>query len=87
MREVRRRRDDDRGRRRRRRRRRTFFRIVHARGGIPDEVGPTRCRATPASNQSADEKEEEQFIRNLIIRARGISLGGVIKTSPQQSQL
>ena len=29
--------------------------IVHARGAIPDEVGPTRCRATPALNQSADE--------------------------------
>ena len=35
-------------RRRRRRRRRSLFRIVHARGAIPNEVGPARCRATPA---------------------------------------
>ena len=40
---------------RRRRRRRSLFRIAHARGAIPIEVGPTRCRATPALNQSADE--------------------------------
>ena len=32
---------------RRRRRRRSLFRIVHARGLIPNEVGPARCRATP----------------------------------------
>ena len=32
---------------RRRKRRRSFFRIVHARGAIPNEVGPARCRATP----------------------------------------
>ena len=38
---------------RRRRRRRRLLRIVHARGAIPDEMGPTRCRATPAlTNQS-----------------------------------
>ena len=30
------------------RRRRSLFRIVHARGAIPNEVGQTRCRATPA---------------------------------------
>jgi hypothetical protein len=29
---------------RRRRKRRTLFRIVHARGAIPNVVGPTRCR-------------------------------------------
>jgi hypothetical protein len=40
---------------RRRRRRRSLFRIIHARGAIPNEMGPTRCRATPALNQSADE--------------------------------
>jgi len=34
--------------RRRRRKRRSLFRIVHAREAIPNEVGPTRCRATPA---------------------------------------
>ena len=28
--------------------RRTLFRIVHARGSIPNEVGPARCGATPA---------------------------------------
>ena len=33
----------------------TLFRTVHARGSIPDEVGPTRCRAMQALNQSADE--------------------------------
>jgi hypothetical protein len=41
----------DRGRERGRvweRRRRSSFRIVHARGAIPNEVGPTHCRATPA---------------------------------------
>jgi hypothetical protein len=37
------------------RRRRSLLRIVHARGSIPDEVGPTRCRATPAVALSADE--------------------------------
>ena len=42
-------------RKRRRRRRRSLFRIVHARGAIPNEVGPTRGRATPALDQSADE--------------------------------
>ena len=26
----------------------SLFRIVHARGDIPNEVGPARCRATPA---------------------------------------
>ena len=42
-------------------------------GAIPNEVGPARCRATPALNQSADEthtpggeeeeeEEEEEFI-------------------------
>jgi hypothetical protein len=36
------------GRRRRRRRRRGLVRIVHARVAIPNEMGPTRCRATPA---------------------------------------
>jgi hypothetical protein len=30
---------------RRRRRRRSLLRIVHARGAIPNEMGPTRCRA------------------------------------------
>jgi hypothetical protein len=35
-------------RRRRRRRRRSLLRIIHARGAIPNEMGPTRCRATPA---------------------------------------
>ena len=39
---------------RRRRRRRSLLRIIHARGAIPNEMGPTRCRATPALNQSAD---------------------------------
>ena len=29
--------------------------MVHARDVIPNEVGPTRCCATPALNQSADE--------------------------------
>jgi hypothetical protein len=29
--------------------------IVHTRGAIPNEMGPTRCRVTPALNQSADE--------------------------------
>jgi hypothetical protein len=32
----------------RRRRRRSLLRIVPARGAIPNEMGPTRCRATPA---------------------------------------
>ena len=31
-------------RRRRRRRRRSLFAIVHARGAIPNEMGPTHCR-------------------------------------------
>ena len=31
-----------------RRRRRSLLRIVHERGAIPNEMGPTRCRATPA---------------------------------------
>ena len=35
-------------RRKRRRRRRSLLRIVHARGAIPNEMGPTRCRATQA---------------------------------------
>ena len=26
----------------------SLFRIVHARGAIPNDVGPARCRATPA---------------------------------------
>ena len=39
---------EDEGAAGRRRRRRSLFRIVHARGTIPDEVGPARCRATPA---------------------------------------
>ena len=30
------------------RRRRSLIRIVHARGAIPHEMGPTRCRAMPA---------------------------------------
>ena len=28
---------------------------MHVRGAIPNEVGPTHCRATPALNQPADE--------------------------------
>jgi hypothetical protein len=42
--------------------RRSLVRIVHARGAIPNEVGTTRCRATPSLNQ-----EEES---NLIILKR-----------------
>jgi len=52
----------------RRRRRRSLLRIIHARGAIPNEMGPTRCRATPALNQSADEirtPEEESNLINL----------------------
>ena len=41
-------------RRRRRRRRRSLFRIAHARGAIPNEMGPTRCRATSVLNHSGD---------------------------------
>jgi hypothetical protein len=37
------------------RRRRRSLLIIDARGAIPNEMGPTRCRATPALNQSADE--------------------------------
>ena len=33
----------------------SLLRIVHAQGAIPNEIGPTRCRATTALNQSADE--------------------------------
>ena len=29
----------------------SLFRIVHARGAIPNEMGPTHCRATPASRR------------------------------------
>jgi hypothetical protein len=38
-----------------RRRRRIFFRTVRTRGAIANEGGPTRRRATPALNQSADD--------------------------------
>ena len=41
-----------RGRRRRRRRRRSLLRIIHARGAIPNEMGPT---------QEEEEEEEEEF--------------------------
>ena len=40
-------------------RRRSLFRIVHTRGAIPIEVGPTRCRATPALT-----REGESFFTN-----------------------
>ena len=39
----------------RRRRRRSLFRIVHARGEIPDEGTNTLSRATPALNRTDDE--------------------------------
>ena len=38
---------------------RSLFRIVYARGAIPNEAGPTRCRATPALP-----REEESFFTN-----------------------
>jgi hypothetical protein len=65
----------------RRRRRRSLFRIVHARGAIPNEVGPTRSRATPALNQLADEAltPASQWRRRSLFRivhARGGSLSG-----------
>jgi hypothetical protein len=44
-----------------RRRRRSLLRIVHARGAILNEMGPTSCRATAAlTNQP-----EEEFFRIL----------------------
>ena len=43
--------------RRRRRRRKNLFGIVHARGAIANEMGPTRCHATPCFDQSADDAE------------------------------
>ena len=55
---------------RRRRRRRILFRIVHAQGAIPDEVGPTRCRAKPASISQPTKRrrreEEETQESNLV---------------------
>ena len=51
----------------------SLFRIVHARGAIPDEVGPARCRATPALNQSADD-EEENFLSRIFHTRGGIHL-------------
>ena len=35
-------------------RRRSLIRIVHARGAIPHEVGPARCRATPEECTTSD---------------------------------
>ena len=50
---------------------RSLFRIVHARGAIPNEMGPTHCRATPQPQEEEEEEEEEgeeeeeEFIWNL----------------------
>ena len=44
-------------RRRRRMRMRSLFRISHARGTIPNEMGPARCNA--GFNESAEDEEEE----------------------------
>ena len=42
---------------RRQRRRRNLFRIVHARGAIPNEMGPTHCRGKPALINQEEEEE------------------------------
>jgi hypothetical protein len=42
--------------------RRNFFRMVHVGGAILNEVGPTRCRATPAW-------EEKAVL--VVVRAKG----------------
>ena len=65
--------------------------IVHARGAIPNEVGPTRCRATPASTsqptrpRGEEEEEEEEVIWHLAFgiwmdgqRDMSRSCGGVV---------
>ena len=36
--------------------------VVHARGAIPNEVGPARCRATPASSNHQQQEEENHLI-------------------------
>ena len=36
-----------------------FIQIVHARGTIPNEMGPTHCHATPALTREEEEEEEE----------------------------
>ena len=57
-------------RRRRRRRRRSLLRIIHARGAIPNEMGPTRCRATPALNQGREALEARARREALEAHAR-----------------
>ena len=44
-----------------------FIRIVHARGAIPNEVGPARCRATQQEEEEEEEEErhEEERMWNL----------------------
>ena len=49
----------------RRRRRKSLLRIVHARGAIPNEMGPAPCRTTPAfTNQPTRPNQEEEVIQN-----------------------
>ena len=54
-------------RRRRRRRRRSLFRIVHARGAIPNEMGPTPCRARRRRRRRVIDKEVVQVEGRVVV--------------------
>ena len=55
--------------------RRSLFRIIHARGAIPNKVGPTRCHAKPAFNQ------KEVFITSGNWRGKDKWLGFRVATA------
>ena len=48
------------------RRRRSLFRIVHARGAIPIELGPTRCRAGGKGGRGGGGASSAHMLQNQI---------------------
>ena len=57
-------------------RRRRLFRIVPARDAIPDEVGPTRCRARRRRRKMTEEEEEAVVMVRLLVWLRADGSGG-----------
>ena len=62
------------------RRRRSLFRIVHARGAIPNEVGTAHCRAKKAlarRGRRSDQDKEEDFLEEGFVG--GFFFGGRVR--------
>ena len=62
------------------RRRRSLFRIVYARGAIPNEMGPTHCRATPAlTNQPT----RSVYLKSTHTHTAGDARHGTMEWNPR----